>query len=88
MNTHYLVKFEDNWADEIDISGFKLFEKDKWEELKKKILTITGEINIYFGSNEDNEYDNAEDLLSCFKTYPITSEQYNLILKLFPSGEF
>lgn len=88
METYYLVKFEDNWADEMNIYGFKLFKNDEFEILQKKISSITGSIVIGFGTNQDNEYDDYNDLLNCFEIIPISLEKYNLLMELFPYGEF
>jgi len=51
----YLVIEEDNYADEFDISGFRLYEAESEEELKKRIL------DDFFGNYIEDEED-EEDL--------------------------
>jgi hypothetical protein len=81
---YYLYKFEDNWADEADFSGFAIFteeEKRKHEIGIKRAFKNGG--SICFGTNEDNEYDSYEDVESTFEFEEITKQEYFTIKRLF-----
>lgn len=88
MNTHYLVKFQDNWADEMDIAGFYIYEKTTWDELKTNIENIKTKMVFSIGTNEEINYDSGEELLNSLEVIEITSRQYNTIVKLFPDAYF
>jgi len=90
---YYILEFEDDWADEMDIKGFMLFEEDKNAEdflqnIKDGVINNYGEtdIEIYFGSNESNTYDTADDFMEKLKLTEISKEEYNAIKKYFPIG--
>ena len=85
---HYLVKFEENWADEMDISAFAVFSaKDyrNWRSvmgrlekaMEHAVLTYT------FGTNEEQEYEDFKEFVECFDVKPITKEQANTIREVF-----
>lgn len=81
---YYLYKFEDNWADEADFSGFAVFteeEKRMHEAGIKKAFKNGG--SICFGTNEDNDYDSYEDVESTFSFEEITKQEYFTIKRLF-----
>jgi hypothetical protein len=64
-----LIKFNDNYADEFDVSGFKVMTYDDWVEIEKDLLKseyLKGPFETYFGSNEALLFNNAEDFLSRF----------------------
>lgn len=81
---YYLYKFEDNWAEEADFSGFAIMsdmEKERHQEGIKRAYKNGG--TICFGTNEDNEYDSYEEVCATFKFKEITEEEYLTIKKLF-----
>lgn len=88
MNTHYIVKFVDNWADEMDVAGFYIYEKTTWDELKTNIENIKTKMEFSIGTNEELEYRNGKELLNSFVEIPLTFEKYEIILQLFPGGMF
>lgn len=87
-----LVKFDENWADEMDVSGFKIFEDiEEWEnaikEFKEEREIEDDEdccFSVYFGSNEQNEYRSMSEFLSLFEVIELSKEQANVIDSLFP----
>ena len=94
-----LVKFDDNWADEMDVSGFKLFDNlDDWNEAIKDFEDelkadrgyekdeLLGEFEIYFGTNEEIAYTSMEDFLKHFKVILITEDQKFAIESIFPEA--
>lgn len=76
-----------NWADEISLDGFDIWTEEELNEARKdfdKGGTFYGKsVNVYVGSNEDQDIE-AEDVLSELQ-YPreITEEQYNAIKAVF-----
>ena len=77
----YLVKFRDNWADEMDIEGFNLMTKKEFKEFMKELKENDND-GIYcvsFGSNEWNEYESWENLESRFTCIEITKEEASVI---------
>jgi hypothetical protein len=82
---HLLVKYEDNWADEIDLKGFKLFTDDRWQEFQDAVPDKR--FTRYVGSNQDIEYDGKKDFLSRFSVQEIEESDYQVLKKFFPHGE-
>ena len=65
-----LVRFSSNWADEIDIDGLYVttdVEHSNFIDNVNKYFEHNDSINYCVGSNEDIDYESAEDLLSCYK---------------------
>ena len=65
-----LVKFSSNWADEIDIDGLYVTTADEHRDFinnVNKYFEHNDSINYCVGSNEDIDYESAEDLLSCYE---------------------
>ena len=84
----YLVKFEENWADEMDISAFAVFSAkeyrcwrhvmDRMEKaMEHAVLTYT------FGTNEEQEYEDFKEFDRCFTVKTITNDEANTIRDAF-----
>jgi NurA-like 5'-3' nuclease len=91
-----LVKFDDNWADEMDVSGFKLFDNlDAWNaaiaEFKEEKEIVDGEDSGYFevcfGTNEYIEYETVEEFLVQFDITEISDAAADVIETLFPEAK-
>lgn len=91
---YFLVKFNDNYADEFDLEGFWLEKAESKEEVI--ILISNGfesergnkyPVECYFGTNEYLQYNNIEDYLSVLNISEITKEEYDVLQKLF-GGSF
>jgi len=78
-----LVVFSDNWADEMDIDGFQIFEKEDWDATVKRVKSFKFPVTIGFGTNEDNVYDDAAELLGCYTVKKLTDDEAKTITKLF-----
>ena len=78
-----LVQFSDNWADEMDIEGFVIITDKQWKDFKTKVKGFKKELCIAFGSNESNDYNNGEDLLTKINVKNITEDEANILKKLF-----
>jgi hypothetical protein len=68
-----LVKFADNWADEIDVAGFMVVSTEELEGWKSKIPDE--EFSVCIGTNEEIEYSDREQFLKKHTFTPLTQEQ-------------
>lgn len=80
-----LVKFDDNWADEMDISGYIIMESDKWEKIENNLKNYKDRIYVGFGTNEDNDYRNGKEFLNTIDVKNITEEEIKTLKKLLGS---
>ena len=65
-----LIKYSDNWADEMDLEGLFVCSSAEWEEYKdsvKKYFEVKSSYIYCVGTNEEVEYNSANDLLSAFE---------------------
>ena len=65
---YVIVKYFGNWADEMDIEGVEVMLRSDYEQKLKKIKSLIGDdgyVSIYYGTNEDQEYE-LKEFLSCF----------------------
>lgn len=82
---YYLVKYNNNWADEMDIDGFALFTKEEYDEfisIVNKICDLlrAGEtFEYYVGTNEIIIHDHERYFAESFKARPISPLTYELI---------
>lgn len=84
---YYLIKYRDNWADEMDIYGFTLVSSlqdkesllddalDAWEE--------TEEAEYSVGTNEQIWYEDIEDVRRAYTVVEIPEDEYNTLRKHF-----
>ena len=90
---YYLVKYSDNWADEIDIDGFALFTEEEHDEFISMVdkvcdLLRVGEIfEYYIGTNEMIIHDHERYFVDGFKTHPINPLTYELMRFNICDGE-
>lgn len=71
---YVLVKYNHNWADEIDLQGFVIYTVDEWNEYKflaKRFFEQGGEYEYWVGTNESRLYMFEEDLMKRFTVIPI-----------------
>jgi hypothetical protein len=61
---HYLIKYRDNWADEMNVEGTAVLSEDEYLVFKKAAKTAR---DFYFsiGSNQDIHY----EILMMWKVY-------------------
>ena len=82
----YLVNVSDNWADEMDVEGFSIWDQktyDEFMDLFNKYWDENGFLEIYIGTNEFIEYGSKEDLLNCFKFIEITDDEAYVLKQFF-----
>ena len=83
--TPVLVAFDTNWADEMDIEGFRVMTVAEWINLYNA-FDIDQAHEIYFGTNESNTYSEAREVLDEFSVYELTPEQASVMNTIFPYG--
>jgi len=89
MKSKVLLKFEDNWADEIDICSWQIVEKEDFELARDRFLENykDREYSICIGTNEEIEYCNAEKFLSVIEVIDISDEEESVIIKVFGTSK-
>lgn len=80
-----LVKYDSNWADEMDIDGFKVLTNEQWEKYQQDFKKHFKEecYSYYVGTNEEIEYSDFDEFISDFKASEITNEEAAVLEKLF-----
>lgn len=88
LEEFYLIKYDDNWADEMDVSGFIVCNFQEMSDWKKAMSNLK-EIMQYsyfthqIGSNEEIMYTTFEEFDSCFEVCHITKREYESIKDIF-----
>ena len=57
----YFVHFDDNYADEFDLSGFRVFTDPEYMEFMNNLEKIKFPFECYFGTNESVSYKTLEN---------------------------
>lgn len=84
MSKEYvLLKWDSNWSDEMDVSGFSTMLKTDWEKYEKFLESYDSTIEFYIGTNESIGYANGAELLEEIWVEEITVSEYNTIEKFF-----
>lgn len=81
--THVLVIANVNWADEMDIGGFKVWEVEVWNKFKTDWESHIDTVEFSIGTNEELYYRNGKDYLKRFTTKPITKVEADHLKALF-----
>ena len=82
----WLVKFTDNWADEMDIEGFKTLSNStfmQWARLVEDVAAAIDnghEFEWYIGTNESIVYSTGRDFKNCFEC-EVIEDSYAEFLK-------
>ena len=88
MSDYVFVKYDDNWADEFDVESVWIGPRSLWEKMKADILKyITGEREIYFGTNEAITIDSGAAVINNCKVSDIDAEDAQTVVRwMDPSG--
>lgn len=78
-----LVTYKINWADEMDISGFRIMTEEAWEELKSELTNFDEEFSYCIGTNQDLVFSSGAKLLEKLKSIDITDSQAEQITNWF-----
>ena len=79
-----LLQWNTNWADEMDIYGFKIVEETEYEDWKQHNSQIKSAFNVCVGTNEEIDYNNGQELVDEVSVKPLTEEDEIFLGKLFP----
>ena len=80
-----LLKFEDNWADEMDVEGCEVITLERLKYFNERVEAYFLEndsLEYYIGTNECIEYTSAGELLSKYSVLTITETDYQTLNKL------
>jgi len=78
----YLVKYESDWADEMDVEGLDLLTEGDKRYFESLRPTDDKPLVHHVGTNEEIEYSSSGMFLSCYTWIPITEKEYEVIKKL------
>jgi hypothetical protein len=80
---YVLLDFSADYADEFDVEGFSIMTDAEWNIFQKKFQQHQGQYSFGFGSNEDIEFENGQEVLDSIGVKNITKEEYDTINKFF-----
>lgn len=99
----WLVKFADNWADEMDIEGFSIMSTGQFTQWARTVEEVAKKIDEghpfewYFGTNEWIDWEIGNEFKEAFSCEVITDEEADVLKRLlledfykygiFPSGQ-
>ena len=94
MEKHYILQFNDNYADEFDAYGSVIIDEDQYkyfysvveqavnsEDYSKLDADYTSDVYVGLGSNEDIEYEDIADLMNQVTCTELTDDEYNVLTK-------
>lgn len=73
-----LIKYDSNWADEIDIDGFIVLSDELHDNFIEAINRIEY-LEFYIGTNEEIIYESPEEILNDLEISDITVEQAKVL---------
>ena len=76
-----VVSLKSNYADEFDLSGLAILDKDVWEEVKTGIPE-TGALECWFGTNKYTTFRSKADYLSKLTITEITEQEEGFLRKV------
>lgn len=85
----YIVQFDENWSDEMDVHGFALFTAEEYSNWSQAMLRLCkamskgGSFDYYFGTNEFNLYEDYKEFEQCFTIKILPLEHANIIRDAF-----
>lgn len=82
MAPYKLVKWSDNWADEMDLDGFKVFTNEEFEAYIqgwKKAFEYRGSYTMCVGTNEEIEYESFEEFERTLDVSALDHGEYRTI---------
>ena len=99
----WLVKFADNWTDEMDIEGFSIMSTGQFTQWARTVEEVAKKIDEghsfkwYFGTNEWIDWETGKEFKEAFSCEVITDEEADVLKRLlledfdkygtFPSGQ-
>ncbi|MEC0031032.1 hypothetical protein P4L24_24630 [Bacillus cereus] len=77
----YLLKFDDNWADEMDLDGHMVLTEEQHEKFQERVKRAAP-FTFYVGTNEEIEYDDTDELERAYEIEEMTEEDRKILQKL------
>ena len=80
------VKYNDNWADEMDITGFVIITKADWNEIREEVRGFLDKKMGWeygVGTNEQIEYSSFEDWSRAFTVTELTDAEAATLIDVF-----
>jgi hypothetical protein len=77
-----LVKYKGDWADELEVEGFWITTKEKYEKWLIEIKNFFP-YTYYIGTNEEIEYESLDSLQYHLSVKEITQEQFDNLKVVF-----
>lgn len=79
---HYLIDTTVNWADEMDVYGFTIMDKEQYKNVLKYVKEQDEDwcLGIYLGTNEDTELSKDEVLDMLKDAERISEEDAELLM--------
>ena len=89
----YLVRFEEDWADEMSIYGFAIFTTDEYSNWSHIMFRLCEAMNqavftYSFGTNEEQDYEDFEEFLKCFTVKVIPAKHAEILRDMFNINEY
>lgn len=78
---YYLIKYEDNYADEIEIDGHVVLMQEEYEAFTKAIENIKP-FEFCIGTNENIDYQNEKEVKKTITITTITKEELQMLKNL------
>jgi len=80
------IKWEDNWADEMDLEGFTVCSPEHWLNYMASLMqACLFPHSVYMGTNEEIEYEKLDDYLRTLTVRGLSEEEFNLLFNVFDS---
>jgi len=76
-----LVSISKDYADEFEVTGFAIFKNKEWKKLEKECLKKKKPFSVSFGSNQELEFENGEDLIDSLYFKNLSKEEAKIIEK-------
>lgn len=86
MTKLLFIRYDDNWADEMDVEGWRIYSTKDWEECVKdhqKMFETHGTLTYSVGTNEEIEYESFNEWRNNFSTKSITTKEVEVLKKFF-----
>lgn len=80
-----LIKWEEDWADEFDMVGFIILEKEVFDNLINRINSAVYPFEAYFGTNEAYTFEEPQDVISKMQVKTITDGDSTELERIFGS---
>lgn len=81
VNVFYLLTYDDNWSDEMDIDGVIVLNQEKYIKFLEAVENFDY-TEFVIGTNQYIEYDSKEAIEDVFSVKTITKEEYDLLIQL------